>query len=596
MSVIDRICVKAVTATTSSESRTAASPSGDSRSLQFVDRSGRLHVVIEPAPWIPDCERRLKEAASIGRLRLVVGDYTEPGASDKDGHCANAARFELDLIAGRISAYSSVVGLPPITLQRTREFNSISCPFIPESRRAGSVDIEGVADTLRWGHPLDGRTLFENLHVIPPRTVVTLEVGREPTVERQPMGAPPYSLEKLTHEQLVEAQIEAVLAVASRLPSSEAFLSLSGGLDSRTASVAMLSQGRRVPCVSMAGSRYSLDVRLARRFCQAHDLHHQVVEFGDDYVKRLPDLALESAALTGGVACLSQTIDLYMYSQLDGTAHVRISGHLGNQVGRGGVESIAAAGLSEQVFSAELRAALERRPQQPWFVPRMAEKGYAPVLFEQEVHYWSVANYMLGSARALQLSPYADVKLIELAWAMIARDLRFSTPSKVSIRRRDMRHRLIGPPKGESFQRVILARYGGSGDDVPINWGWRARGGWSIRWSPAALRTAADAVACKLSRQYKPLKGVMTRVSRGLGRPSALVAWPEMINGPLRSLACDVLLSKEVTESGLFEVNGLRRVLDDHFQARADHHTTLHRALEVGLGLIYRREPSGRRS
>ncbi|HJS89980.1 MAG TPA: hypothetical protein VJ738_08465 [Steroidobacteraceae bacterium] len=368
------------------------------------------------------------------------------------------------------------------------------------------------------------------------------------------------------------------------MPTTDAFLSLSGGLDSRTALVALLQGGRTVHCVSMAGSPCTLDFRLARRFCEAHGLTHQGIEFGADYARRLPDLVMQSAALTGGVACLSQTIDLYLYSQVEGRRHTRISGHLGNQVGRGGVESITAVTLADQIFSEDLRVALGERPLAPWFVDRMAQTGFASILFEQEVHYWSVANCMLGSSCALQLSPYADFTLIEMAKAAISGDPRFQNSTKNSIRSRDIRHRLCGTPLSHSFQRAILVRYDRAGRNIPMNWGWRARGGWSLRWAPAAFRTAVDAVACKLGRQGNSPK-IMTQLSRALGSPSTLVLWPELIRDRLRDVTYDTLLSRKIADSGLFDVTALRRALDDHFSYRANHHSTISRALEIALGI-----------
>ena len=585
---MDRISVKAITAMISSGSPRLPISPRENGSVRLADKSSRLQVDVVPAPWEHDCERRLKEAVAIGNLHLVIGDYTEPGVSENGGRCANATLFDVDLLRGRVRAITSLVGLPPLVLQKCEQFSALCCPFMPSSGMVSGVDIEGVADSLRWGHPLDGRTIFRGVKVVPPHSVVSLEVGKSAEIEPWEPRPSTQPFEALSQEQLVDAQIEAMFAAVSRLPSSGAFLSLSGGLDSRAASVVLLSQGRRVPCVSMAGSQYSLDARLASQFCAIHNVAHKIIEFGDDYIKRLPELAMRAATITGGVACLSQTIDLYMYSQLDSAHHIRISGHLGNQVGRGGVESIAVASLSEQIFSNELRLALERRPREPWFVARMAEAGYASVLFDQEVHYWSVANYMLGSSCVLQLSPYGDVTLIELAREGMSRDARFRAPTKVSIRRRDMRHRVFGPPRHRSFQRTILSRYADGKDTVPINWGWRARGGWSVRWSPAVLRAATDAVAWKLGRQYKPLKAPMMRLSGALGRPSALVAWPDMIEGPLRGLVYDVLLSKKVAESGLFEMSNLRHVLEEHFRARVNHHATIYRAMEIGLGLIAR--------
>ena len=585
----DRIPVKALWATTHSKDCSPATPAGDTRTLRFTDRSNRLSIEVEPAPWFPNCAQRLQESAASGILQLVIGDYTEPGASTKGRLCANAALIEADLMRGRAHATSSLVGLPPIILRTDSLFNSFSCPLLPSLNNPGGVDIDGVADTLRWGHPLDGRTLYKDLAVVPPHSSVTLEANKSAAVERLSTTAPSVSYDTMSQAQLLEAQIAAMLTAAARLPDSDTFLSLSGGLDSRTALVALLSQGRRVPCVSMAGSPYSLDARIARQFCNANGLRHQIIQFGDDYIQRLPDLARKSAKLTGGVACLSQTIDLYLYSQLEHAAAIRISGHLGNQVGRGGVESIAAASLSEQIFSEDLRRALARRPLEPWFVPRMADAGFASVLFGQEVHFWSVANYMLGSANALQLSPYADVTLLELSSAAFNRDPRYLNPTTASIRRRDMQHRLVGPPRPQSFQRTLLTRYTTAGGNVPINLGWRARGGWSLRTAPVTLRWSADALANKLGRQYKVLNGPMTRVSRALGSPSALVAWPDMMHGPLRDLAYDILLSGDIAQSGLFEATNLRRTLDEHFAKRVDHHSTLFRALEIALGLASRR-------
>jgi hypothetical protein len=577
----ERIPVKTVEAIVSSASIRLPTLSRGDR-VQVVDRSARLYAEIEPAPWSPNSLEKLKQAAASGVLRLVVGDYTEPGASAEGGLCANTALVDIDTVIGRVQATSSAVGLPPIALYEGRGVTFLSSPGLPIRAPLSELDLDGVADTLRWGHPLDGRTLFRNLRIVPPATRVSLEADREAHFERIELRSTSPSY--LSSHRRIEAQAGALLTAASRLPTTNAFLSLSGGLDSRTALVALLQGGRTIHCVSMAGSPYTLDYRLARRFCEAHGLAHQVIEFGDDYARRLPDLVMQSAALTGGVACLSQTIDLYVYSQIEGRRHTRISGHLGNQVGRGGVESVTAATLSDQIFSGDLRAALEKRPLEPWFVSRMAQTSFASVLFEQEVHYWSVANYMLGSSRALQLSPYADVTLIEMAKAAISDDPRFGNPTKESIRNRDIRHRLCGAPLSRSFQRAILMRYDRVGGNIPLNWGWRARGGWSLRWAPAAFRTAADAVACKLGRQGRSLK-LMTELSRALGRPSTLVLWPELIRDRLRDVTYDTLLSRSAADSGLFEVAALRRALDDHFSYHANHYSTICRALEIALGL-----------
>lgn len=585
---VHRISVKSVEIVVSAAGPLPPSLHPADHRLSYLDRSGRLRVHIEAAPWAPDSKIHLQRAMTEGVLQLVVGDYTEPGVSTKDGICANATLIDIDLLTGRCSAKASLVGLPPITYCRNSQIASISCPLLPRARATGTVDLEGAADTLRWGHPLDGRTLLGDTRIVAPRTTITIATDQPLTLLTEDPKRVGVSYEEISEEQMLNAQLSAFVASATRMPRAGSFLSLSGGLDSRTALVALLQGGQMVPCVSMSGSARSLDAQIAQQFCRLHGLQHEIVELDEDYIKQLPDLALRSAALTGGVACLSQTIDLYVYSRLSESSTIRISGHLGNQVGRGGVESIAAAHLSDQVFGECLNLALARRAEEPWFVPRMAAEGYASVLFDQEVHYWSIANYMLGSSKALQLSPYADAALVNMAKVAISRDPKFRNPTKTLIRRRDIRHRLFGPPLEKSFQRSFLVRCDPLGDDVPINWGWRPRGGLSVRWNPDALRTAADAVVSKLSRQLPALRPPLMRLSRAMGRPSSLVAWPDMLRGPLRSLAYDTLLSNQVVESGLFNAKQLRAALDDHYRGEADHYSTIYRCLEIALGISTR--------
>src|SRR5205814_4679285 len=93
---------------------------------------------------------------------------------------------------------------------------------------------------------------------------------------------------------------------------------------------------------------------------------HEVILLGDDFRRRLPELALRAAALTGGVSSVSQSVDLYLYDCVAPSWTTRVSGNFGNQVGRGGVESLSAYRPSPEVFSEELQTRLGQRPSVPW--------------------------------------------------------------------------------------------------------------------------------------------------------------------------------------------------------------------------------------
>jgi hypothetical protein len=556
--------------------------------IRFSDRSQRLRVQLELRD--PAHRHALNAAVAAGIVQLVVGDYTEPGVNDPAKVCSNAALIDIDLFAGTVRAVSSVPGLPPIFYCESAGVVSLSCPFLPRAaQRSRSLDFEGVADTLRWGHPIDGRTLYANVRVVPAEATASLSIENELRISSSTRPCVSDSLLQLSPAEILEGQIEALIAAARRLPTEKAFISLSGGLDSRVALMSLLNQQRAAPCVTIAGTAATLDARLARCFCEAQGLDLQLVELGHDYLKRLPDLALRTAALTGGLSALSQTVDFYLYQQVAGQPQARISGNLGNQVGRGGVESLSVSLPHLEVLSPQLRTLLERRPAAPWFIPRMANKQFVKVLFSQEVHYWSIANYVVSSAFAAQLSPYADSTLVEFGKAMLLMDPVFDDVSWEILRMRDVRHRLRGQPADQSFQRAFLVRYDPAGRRVPINWGWLAAGGWSPKWRLATMASVADAAILKLARKFQgvapPLRWVSAHV---LGRPSALVAWPEVLRSELRDLTHDVLLSAAVLESGLVDAAALRRVLAEHFERRADHHSTIFALLEIGLGLHVR--------
>ena len=118
-----------------------------------------------------DRELLAREVAT-GIVLLTLGDAGEVAAGSAP--FVNATVMHIDLRAGTITVSNSLTGLPPVFLFRQNERVSLSSPFIPQAA-SGSLmpDMDGVADTLRWGHPIDGRTLFADLQVVLANATVT---------------------------------------------------------------------------------------------------------------------------------------------------------------------------------------------------------------------------------------------------------------------------------------------------------------------------------------------------------------------------------------------------------------------------------------
>lgn len=538
----------------------------------------------------------LSEAIATGSLACVVGDADEVAALQPSSPAANACLIRLDLKNSTIRVSTSLTGLPPLFVFRNGLELTLSSPFLPESARGAlAPDFDGVADTLRWGHPLDGRTLFANVRIA--RSHSTVLVAADGTIEVGSSAPWPglQDLAFLSREEIIRAQITAFAEAAGRIRTDNAFMSLSGGLDSRTSLVALLSHGHPLPCVTMAGSPQSLDVRLAKAFCDAYGLEHRAVLLGEEFYRRCPELLVRSAELTGGVSCLSQTVDLFLYESMPASFTTRISGNLGNQVGRGGVESLSAYQPNPDIFSGAIRERLLARPLAPWFIPRITSENYGETIFGQEVHYWSIANYVAGSSSAYQLTPYADFRLMQLARAAFARDRELLHPTWKKLRARDLRHRFAGTPRSRSFQRQFLIQHDRKARHVPLNWGWRAGGGWSVGWGMTAMASAADAALTKLNSRSRLLGPTASWLSAKLDHRSALVDWRRVIRTRLRELALDTFTTRQVRQSGLFDPPTLDRVLSQHFSGNVDHQFTVSRALEIGLGLSVRQSSPGNR-
>lgn len=566
------------------DSQTFPSRAGDAQRVRF-DFPNWLTLVVE-ARSAADAESVRRQVAA-GRLRLLVGDESEFEAFDPAQPYANLLQFEIDIERRQLTVGGSLVGLPPVFLWRSAQAVTLTSPFPPQHSfdvAHGAVDLEAAADILRWGHPIDGRTLAGDLRLAPANSLVTL--GERPEFIVTPLAAPARTASNASVEDLIKQQIDAFMASAERLQTAAACVSLSGGLDSRATAIGLLRLGRKVPCVTLAAQPDALDARLARALCDAYGTEHIVVTTGDTFRRGLADRVVRASQLTMGVAALQQSIDLYLYEQLGGRFTRRVSGNLGNQVGRGGVESLTVAQPAPEMLSAEGTRVLATRAKQPWFIDRMNSAGFGKVLFEQEVNFWSTANYVAGSQYAVQQMVYADRRLLALACELYARLPELQSIDRETLRRRDLRHRFAGAPIQHSFQRRFMAEHDQPGRNIAINWGWLARGGWSPSWLLEASRTALDLGLNVIAGKSGALRPVTRLVPRSLRRPFALVSWPTLLRNDLRDLTYDATGSQAARDSGLFDAAGLRTVLDDHFSGRRDQHKSVAAALELSLGAM----------
>jgi len=204
----------------------------------------------------------------------------------------------------------------------------------------------------------------------------------------------------------------------------------------------------------------------------------------------------EACRLSGGVASLSQAHEVFFYDQIDREYIGRISGNLGNQVGRLGTEGISMRNASPDVIEPDLIASLADYDHAcHWFDQmRNRQGGLGSIaLLQDEVPNSSCGNYCIGNYYAVQKTPYADRKLIELA-AQMPGDESHQRASLIGMRIKDLQHRFLGEPENKSFQRRLIKSCGGFASEYPINCGWKAQGGISARGTVLGLLSMIDAL------------------------------------------------------------------------------------------------------
>jgi hypothetical protein len=511
---------------------------------------------------------------------LVLGDDAEWDASRPERNMAGGAAIRFDAAAKEVRLHTSIVGLPPIYRYRDGDVLAFASDLHLLSRLPGvrlALDPVGVNELGRYGHPVGQRTLFRDVDLLPPAHQVSVDADGRVSLVRT-WELPPAS--PRSWPDFIEAQVRAFTSAVERIDLAGTFLSLTAGLDTRTVLAALAREGRLVPAVTMSGARPSLDARIAMRLSRAYGFQHSLVTFDDRFTRELPRYVETASRLSGGVASLSQAPEVHLYRQIGHGFTARLSGNLGNQVGRGGTEGVSVRDADTSILGDALRF---ERQEGHWLLGKLVgdERDRLAFILESEIAWSSVANYSVGDHFAAQQSPYADRTLIETLAARPQVGRSAPSASMLRMRLRDLKHRFLGEPESASFQRTLVHRIGGAAAEVPVNWGWKPVGG----LSPTGVVLGVATLAGMAARAKGLDDGLLRLPLQWSGLP-ALHDFHESrrwLRVDLRSYVLDTLGAKRVHEAGLFEPAALSRLLEAHFSGRADHYASVTFALDVAL-------------
>lgn len=324
----------------------------------------------------------------------------------------------VDLRAKRVVLFNDRFGLARIYIHETggRVFFASEAKSllraVPETRR---LNPRGLAEYAACGCALQGRTLFNDIHLLPPASRWIFEAGY--TTRKDTYFTPGRweALPPLNEAEYFEELQDTFRRIVPKYfrGRQKIGMSLTGGLDGRMIMACQPAATGSLPCYTFASSyRDCADVTYGRAVARVCGQPHQLIAVGDELLGRFGDLADEAVYLSDGTMDVTGAVELYANRIAREIAPVRMTGNYGSEILRFNV-AFKAQPLSKDLFSAEL----QRLGQDAAETYRQEADGnrLSLIAFKQ-VPWHHHSRLSLEQSQLTMRSPYLDNALVELAY------------------------------------------------------------------------------------------------------------------------------------------------------------------------------------
>jgi asparagine synthase (glutamine-hydrolysing) len=202
-------------------------------------------------------------------------------------------------------------------------------------RELRTINLRGLCELATCGCVMENRTLFQDIHVLPPASAWLFRGG---SVARKQSYFDPKEWEDqeiLAPEPYYKKVRDTFL---DRLPRyfkarENVAVSLTGGLDTRMIMAWQQAAPGTLPCYSFGGMyRDCEDVTVARRVAEICGQPHQVIPVGDEFLSRFAHYAERAVFLSDGCIGVKHSPDLYVNERAAQIAPIRMTGNYGGEV------------------------------------------------------------------------------------------------------------------------------------------------------------------------------------------------------------------------------------------------------------------------
>ena len=202
----------------------------------------------------------------------------------------------------------------------------------PELR---NIDPESLGEWISCGCVVNNRTLFPDIHVLPPASAWTFDHGR---LERKDIYFHSREWEELPvlDEESFYSELRDVFTrVLPRYFSADEpiAMSITGGLDTRMVMAFHRAAAGSLPCYTFAGPyRDCHDARIGRQIAKAAGQTHQTIRLADDFLSQLPKLLERTVYLSEGCTSVINARNVYVNQHAREIAPIRMTGNYGGEV------------------------------------------------------------------------------------------------------------------------------------------------------------------------------------------------------------------------------------------------------------------------
>jgi asparagine synthase (glutamine-hydrolysing) len=312
--------------------------------MPLVNHQDDVVLIFQGENFLDDESRtRLKRfggGADESNARYLMDLYQESGENFVLRLNGWFSGLIADFRKRRITLFNDRFGMGRIYIHEGKDefiFGSEAKSLLKVRPDLRSIDVESLAQQLRYNCVPQDRTLFKGISLLPAASCWDFEDGALSKRRRYFDFSEWEQQPALEPDEFYSMFSETVSSVFPRYAraASPVAVSLTAGLDSRTITAALQEENRSVRCYTFGGGWGELfDVSVARKIAKIYNQPFETVRIDDRFLGGFSEFAQKAIYVSDGAHDAFGAHDVYFNENARKIAPVRLTGKFGSEVVR----------------------------------------------------------------------------------------------------------------------------------------------------------------------------------------------------------------------------------------------------------------------